>query len=474
MSLEQGIYIDALKISKTIPIFKNKGSDLHAQNYRPISLLSNIDKIFERVMFNRVVDFLNKHNCIYNKQFGFRKNHSTVHALLDLTEEIRHALDNNLFAAGIFLDFQKAFDTVDHVILLKKLEHYGIRGTANKWFESYLKNRMQYVSINGISSEIILMLLGVPQGSILGPLLFLIYINDFNHSVIFSKSRHFADDTNLLLSGNSIKKLQKQLNIDLKLISKWLNANKISLNAEKTELIIFRHKMKVFNYKLKIKINGKQLYESQSVKYLGILIDSHLKWDHHVDSLAPKLSRAVGMLSKLRHFLDKNTLRSVYFAVFSSIMSYGSIIWGNNQNKFIKRVCGLQDKAIRTINFASYYDSRNPLYKNMRILKFKDHIQVQNFLLAHDFFNNNLPESFCNLFSLVNNSHQHHTRAAAKMHFRLPKARTSIYGLSSITYQSVLTWNKINHLFDKSFLYDKSKVICKKLISNHLINSYQS
>ena len=162
MSLEQGIYIDALKISKTIQIFKNKGSDLHVQNYRPISLLSNIDKIFERVMFNRVVDFLNKHNCIYNKQFGFRKNHSTVHALLDLTEEIRHALDNNLFAAGIFLDFQKAFDTVGHVIFLKKLEHYGIRGTANKWFESYLKNRMQYVSTNGISSDIILVLLGVP------------------------------------------------------------------------------------------------------------------------------------------------------------------------------------------------------------------------------------------------------------------------------------------------------------------------
>ena len=126
--------------------------------------------------------------------------------------------------------------------------------------------------------------------------------------------------------------------------------------------------MKVFNYNLKIKINGKQLYESQSVKYLGILIDLHLKWDHHVDSLARKLSRAVGMLSKLRHFLDKNTLRSVYFAVFSSIMSYGSIIWGNNQNKFIKRACGLQDKAIRTINFTSYYDSRNPLYKNMRCL----------------------------------------------------------------------------------------------------------
>ena len=220
MSFSQGNYIDALKISKTIPIFKGKGSELEVQNYRPISLLSNIDKIFEKVMFNRVVDFLNKQKCIFTKQYGFRQKHSTIHALLDLTEEIRNALDKNSFAAGIFLDFQKAFDTVDHQTLLKKLEHYGIRGTANKWFKSYLKNRMQFVSINGVSSETILMLLGVPQGSILGPLLFLIYINDFHQSVIYSSARHFADDTNLILCNKSIKTIQKQLNIDLKLISK--------------------------------------------------------------------------------------------------------------------------------------------------------------------------------------------------------------------------------------------------------------
>ena len=211
--------------------------------------------------------------------------------------------------------------------------------------------------------------------------------------------------------------------------------------------------MKKFDFNLKIKINGKRLFESHSVKYLGILIDSHLKFDHHIDSLAPKLSRAVGMLSKLRHYVNKNTLRSVYFAIFSSIMSYGSIIWGNNQNKFVKRICGLQDKAIRTINFASNYDSRNPLYKNVRVLKFNDHIQIQNFLLAHDFFNNNLPESFNNFFSLVSRSHSHFTRAAANMHYNLPKARTSVYGLKCITYQSVLSWNKFNHLFVNSSLF---------------------
>ena len=153
-------------------------------------------------------------------------------------------------------------------------------------------------------------------------------------------------------------------------------------------------------------------------------------------------------------------------------MSYGSIVWGNNNNKFIKRVSSLQDKAIRTINFASYYDSRNPLYKNIRVLKFEDQIKIQNFLLAHDFFNNNLPDTFNNLFSLVNNSHNRNTRAAAKNHFRPPKVRTSIYGLKSITYQSVTYWNKFNLLFENSSLFNKSKVLCKRIIYNHILNSY--
>ena len=185
--------------------------------------------------------FFNKNSSIYKNQFGFREKHSTIHALFDLTEEIRKALDKNEFALGIFLDFQKAFDTVDHQILLKKLQHYGIRGIANKWFESYLKNRSQFVTINGAISETILMLLGVPQGSILGPLLFLIYINDFHQATIYSNPRHFADDTNILITNSSLKKIKKSLNIDLKLISQWLRANKISLNASKTELLIFRH-----------------------------------------------------------------------------------------------------------------------------------------------------------------------------------------------------------------------------------------
>ena len=183
---------------------------------------------------------MNLYNCIFELQFGFRANHSTNHALFSLTETIRDALDNGNFACGIFIDLQKAFDTVDHEILLKKLEHYGIRGLANSWFKSYLTNRQQFVSINGFNSKSQTMKFGVPQGSVLGPLLFLIYINDLHKAIKFNAVHHFADDTNLLVTGKNLAVIQKKVNHDLKSLCTWLRANKISLNASKTELIIFR------------------------------------------------------------------------------------------------------------------------------------------------------------------------------------------------------------------------------------------
>ena len=213
-------------------------------NYRPISLLSNINKIYEKLMYSRLYNFLNLHNCIYDLQFGFRGKHSTNHALLSLTENICDALDNYNFACGIFIDLQKAFATVDHSILLDKQNHYGIRGKANDWFKSYLRTRKQYVSIRGFESKTENMEFGVPQGSVLGPLLFLIYINDLHVAIKYSLVHHFADDTNLLLKNKSLKQLQKHINIDLKFLCNWLKANKISLNTSKTELILFGTQIK--------------------------------------------------------------------------------------------------------------------------------------------------------------------------------------------------------------------------------------
>ena len=330
LSFTTGIYIDKLKISRVIPIYKEKGDKFLSENYRPISLLSNINKIYEKVMHNRLYSFLEEQGSIYENQFGFRKNHSTTHALIDLTENIRKAIDNNQFACGIFIDLQKAFDTVDHTILLKKLEHYGIRGVANDWFRSYLTNRKQYVSILGSESQPSIIEFGVPQGSVLGPLLFLLYINDLHKAIKYSKTRHFADDTNILIHNNSLKQVKKYLNLDLRQLCTWLKANKISLNRSKTELIIFRHPNKQINYDLKIKINGKHLQPTNSVKYLGIYLDPFLNWSVQTDSLSVKLSRATGMLSKIRHYVSKTKLRSIYYGIFSlMLLKYG----GNSKTK---------------------------------------------------------------------------------------------------------------------------------------------
>ena len=335
-------------------------------------------------MHERLYSFLSKHKCIYDRQFGFRNRHSTNHALLDLIEDIRNAMDNNKFAVGVFVDLQKAFDTVDHNILLNKLDHYGIRGVANNWFKSYLSNRKQFVTINGVNSDLQSMKFGVPPGSVLGPLLFLIYINDLHSAIKFCTTRHFADDTNLVIKNKSMKQLKKQLNFDLCKLVSWLKANKISLNKSKTEMLIFRHPNKTLDYVLKIKLDGKKIYPSKYVKYLGILIDPYLNLSYHIDLLAPKLSRANGILSKLRHFVTIDNLRNIYFGIFSSILTSSAQIWGQHHNNHVKRVIKLQDKSIRIINFAEYREPTLNLYKKSKILKFTDNITLNNYMYVHD------------------------------------------------------------------------------------------
>ena len=472
LSFSTGIYPDNLKTAEVIPIYKDKGSMLQCCNYRPISLLSNINKIYEKMMHSRLYNFLNIHNCIYELQFGFRENHSTIHALLSLTENIREVLDNNSFACGIFIDLQKAFDTVDHTILLKKLNFYGIRGITNDWFKSYLSNRKQFVSINGFKSETRSMEFGVPQGSVLGPLLFVLYINDLHCAIKYSLVHHFADDTNLLLVNKSLKQLQKHINIDLKILQNWLKANKISLNASKTELIIFRHPNKKINYNLKIKLDGKILHPSDYVKYLGILMDSSLNWRFQSNALTTKLCRANGMLSKIRHYVPSNTLRMIYFGIFHSIMSYGSQIWGQFLNPSVKKISKLQNRSIRIINFAHFRTPVNMYYKQNNILKLTDIVQLNNFLLVHDHYHNNLPAIFNNMFSYTKDLHSHNTRGSKQQNICFPKVNTQTYGINSIKYQSIKFWNTINKTLPNDKLPLKKKSHCKKIISKYILNNY--
>ena len=215
-----------LKLAKVVAVFK-KSDQQGCNNYRPISLLSNISTLTEELLHNHLSSFLEQNNCLFNYQFGFRNNHSTKHALISVTEKIRKVIDDGKFACGFFLDFQKAFDTMNHQILISKFKHYGMRGVPLNFFKSYLENRKQSVSVNNINSDILQIEYGVPTSSVLGPLLFLLYINDLNdlNAVEFSDVHHFADDA--LCSSKSLKEINRKINFDFKNIVMWLRANKI-------------------------------------------------------------------------------------------------------------------------------------------------------------------------------------------------------------------------------------------------------
>jgi retron-type reverse transcriptase len=214
LSLENGIFPTKLKLAKVIPLFK-QGDRTNVNNYRPISLLPQFSKIFEKVFYNRLSDFFEKFEILSKSQYGFRKKSSTSFAIIDMLSNIYNALNNNLLPIGVFIDLQKAFDTINHDILLFKLRHYGIRGLAYDWIKSYLIDRKQFVSLDDIYSETKSISCGVPQGSILGPLLFLIYINDIENTSKKLKFVLFADDTNIFYSDNNINNLKSNLELEL-------------------------------------------------------------------------------------------------------------------------------------------------------------------------------------------------------------------------------------------------------------------
>ena len=473
LSFETGIFPEILKYAKIIPVYKLKGSILDVQNYRPISLLSNIDKLFEKIMHYRVSRFLETCQCIYPLQFGFRKKHSTAHALLNIIELIKSALDQSKFACGIFVDFSKAFDTVDHQILLQKLSHYGIRGVGNKWFESYLSGRKQFVTIDKTDSQLKDVIYGVPQGSVLGPLLFLIYINDLHKAIKYSIVHHFADDTNLLYTNKSLNSIHKKMKIDIKLLVQWLLANKISLNAGKTEVIIFRHHLKKVNMRFILKINGKKIYPSRMVKYLGVILDENLSWEPHINYLSLKLRKANGALSKVRHYIPKKTLRSLYFSLFHCHLIYAPQLWAQLENVHSNKIFLLQKKALRIMSNSDRRAHTNPLFHDYKILKLFDHVKMENALFLHKYFNNELPQSLIENLKIEKRNDPYSTRTSKYNTLIIPNINTKTYGESSVINQSIKSWHYFSYNFQNPDLQNITVFKLKEMIQNFILDSYQ-
>jgi hypothetical protein len=474
LSFTTGVFPSKLKQAKVIPVFKSKGSPLEVSNYRPISLLSNIDKILQKLMQKRLSNFLDTCNALYPLQFGFRSNHSTKYALMNCIENINKALDSGKFACSVFIDLQKAFDTVDHNILFSKLNFYGVRGVALSWFKSFLTGRTQYVSVSGVDSILREIIYGVPQGSVLGPLLFLLYINDLFNAIPYSQANLFADDTMLFLQNSSLKSLTKRINLDLKCLCNWLNANMISLNASKTELLIFHHQRRQIDYDIKIKIGGKRLFPSSSVKYLGVYIDSRLTWQTHIDFVCKKLTRANGALCKLRHFVNRETLLTLYFSLFHSHLSYSTEVWAQRNNLHTRRIQTLQKQALRTLTFSEFNAHTPPLFVQCKLLSFFDHVKFLNIIFLHNLLSGHLPSAMSDTFDindLKKRSAHHPSRAKAGM-LRLPKVSTVSFGDYSLTYQSVLSWNNVQSYLPIEDLSTLSLSRLKYLAKFYFLSSY--
>ena len=464
-SFTSGTVPDKLKMARVMPIYK-KGDRKILSNYRPISILSIFNKIMERLTNNRLIDFFDKNNILFKGQFGFRANHSTDHAAHLITDKIKNAIENKLFACGIFLDLTKAFDTVDHNILIKKLEYYGIRGIVNDWFQSYLNGRAQFVSFDNISSPLQHISCGVPQGSVLGPLLFLLYINDFQTCAPYFEFHLYADDSNLFCNDKSLYDLETSINTQLHFVDDWLCANKLSLNVAKSNFVIFHPPQKKRNYQLNILIRGQYLPESKNVNYLGIIFDCNLSWKTHVHELTKKLARGIGVLSKLRHFVHVQALIQVYYSVIFPYLTYGLTIWGHTYESNLKPLVTLQKKAVRIITFSGFREHTSPLFKQLNLLKFTDIVYLKTAMFLHDYFNGKLPEIFDNFFSEISNIHQYNTRLASRSTYSLPQIRTN-YGKYNIKYKGPQIWNDIDESIKTLSLFDFKRTFKNKLIFNY-------
>lgn len=333
----------------------------------------------KKCVANRITTYLERASILSDSQYGFKKGVSTVDAFLDYSEFLYQCLDEKKHVVSVFADFSKAFDTVNHNILLTKLKCYGISVTALNWFKSYLHNRKQCVRIGSVNSQYLNITGGVPQGSVLGPILFLLYINDLPRVTPLLKTILFADDTTLSASHSDFHNLVTTLNLELSNFSTWTKANRLSLNTDKTSSMLFSNRISLENADSVVSLNNTNISFLHSSKFLGVTVDSRLRFNEQISSLCCKLSKTVGIFYKLSFYLPKSSLIRLYYSLFYPYVIYCNLIWGGAYNVHLNILEMLQKKIIRIVTRSEFLAHTDPLFYETKILKIAD---VHKFLLA--------------------------------------------------------------------------------------------
>ena len=437
---ELGEYPNCLKTAKVTAL--HKGSDRWiVDNYRSISVLTHINKIFEKLLHARLNDFVTKHKILENNQFGFRKGHSTSHGITHLHETILESIEKKKICVALFIDLKSAFDTINHQILEQKLDHYGIRGKALELLSSYLKDRKQFIKADDIESSILQVLCGVPQGSVLGPLLFIIYINDISTCSELS-TLLFADDAVLTFSHESLKYLERRFNTEIQKMHHWFIANKLTLNLKKTKFMLFsqKKKKKTKEHKFRLNINKFCIKQVSEMKYLGAILDNKLNWHNHIQYLCTKLAKAAGIIYKVRNRAPQSVLMLLYHSLVGTYLRYGIASWGSAKTTALSKLRTLQNKVVRYITYSSGNSNITDEYKKLDILMLDElyNLEVGKFMYRSSSLL--LPTSFDEYFTKID--HHHYTRARANANLTFPRPRTN-FGKQSIKYMGVKIWNEI-------------------------------
>ena len=469
-SFSSGIIPDQLKLAKVIPICKLRASDNGDKslptNYRPISLLPIFSKILEKLVANRLNDYLLENNIIYKHQYGFQAKKSTVHPIMHLINEIAMAKNNKQISIGVFCDISKGFDTLSHDILINKLNKIGVKNKELDWFRNYLYQRKQFVCIDEENSESLEITTGVPQGSVLGPLLFLIYINDLpNATELFTYL--FADDSTFLISGKNLNEVITKLNSELKKINSWFRSNKLSLNTEKTKFMIFNKKedsivwedINVYLDSNNASENNPELIsklsfinsqsQTPAIKFLGVFIDSNLNFKYHIEYVRKKVSNSIYMINRVKNILCTEALLSLYNSFVHSHFMYCLPIWSSCPKTYLEPLYKLQKRAIRIITGSKYNAHTEEKFKKLKILPLHQLAEYVKLLFMYDYINGKLPSSFIGVWkrnSEMYNAQRNNRRVDAN-HFYNPKINfKSIERLPIFHYSNLWNTNCFNDL----------------------------
>ena len=441
LSLVTGIIPDDLKSARVTPIYK-KNSKTEAGNYRPVSILSTISKLFERVVYNQLDQYLQDHKLLYEYQSGFRSAFSTDTCLVHLTDYIKQEQDKGNYVGMVLLDLQKAFDTVDHGILIQKLTALGLDNSALNWFRSYLHERQQSVEISGVTSTTARITCGVPQGSILSPMLFLIYVNDIS-SAVKCKLLLYADDSALIVPGKNTMEIQQELSNELESIREWLIDNKLSLHLGKTESILFASKRKLHtNNSIQVQCAGNVLSCRTKVKYLGVELDQSLAGDCIADKIISKSNSKLKFLYRQTRNVNLETKKMLTAALIQCHFDYASSSWYSGLTKKYKaRLQCTQNKIVRFLLKApprTHIGANEFRLVNMLPVELRAKQLKLN--LVHNILNGTAPDYLNTAFKLTRSQHNINTRSGT-MSLQIPHVKS--FGKNTFNYTGILAWNEL-------------------------------